>query len=546
MSAIRTILRLWRPQSPYLALGALISLAALLAGLALMANAGRYLAVAIAGGLLLVSAALQASGAARVVLRYAERVVGHDAMFRALARIRVWLFNGLARSAAGGLGLRHAGDALARLVNDVEALDGLYLRILIPVLGAIMLLPILGVMLWHETPIAALLVLPIFIFTAFYLPYRAARLATANTRRTAEAMSTLRRFTLDAFGGLREVRIFAAEGRMLAKIQAGEAAYLGAQRELARQSSRLNSLGFLAGQGAILLALLLALGPARVSPVLAIVTVLALGFAFEAVGVLPRAGILFGQAEVAAPRVVEAATAPPPVPDPQNPAPLPPGNAVAFEHVSFRYSPDLPYVFENLSLQLPSNTHTAILGPSGAGKSTIASLLLKLHAPSSGRIRLGGVDISALPAEALRSRIAYLSQSTHLFADTIRNNLKLGDPAADDARLWEALAAAQLTETVHQLPDGLNTWLGEGGSTLSGGQGRRLALARVLLSPAPVLILDEPCAGLDLATEIEFLRTLNTATKNRTVLLIVHRLTGAEQLDRIWRLANGTLMAATA
>ena len=545
MSPIRKILFLWRAEAARLAFGALLALAALAAGAALSANAGRYIGIAVTGGVLLLPVALQATGAARVFLRYAERVIAHDAMFRALARIRIWFFNGLAHSAAGGLGLRRAGDVLARLVNDVDALDGLYLRILVPGLGALLLLPILAVALWHETIWAVFLILPIYIFSAFVLPVSAARLAGGSMRQTAEAMSGLRSAALDALTGRREVKIFAAEGRMLAKIQSHEAAFLGAQRELARSFSRLNSTGFLAAQIATLLAILLALTVSGCPPVAAVIAVLVLSFAFETAAILPRAGILFGQAEAAAGRVVEAAEGEPQVPDPPVPAPLPASNAVAFEHVGFRYAENLPYVFQNLSLQLPSNTHTAILGPSGAGKSTIAALLLKLNAPTSGRIRLGPTDIAALPAEALRSRIAYLSQSTHLFADTIRNNLRLGDPTADDPRLWEALAAAQLTETIHALPDGLNTWLGESGNTLSGGQARRLALARTLLSPAPILVLDEPCAGLDTATEIEFLKTLNAATKNRTVLLIVHRLNGAEQLDRIWRLANGSLMAAT-
>jgi ATP-binding cassette, subfamily C, bacterial CydC len=260
---------------------------------------------------------------------------------------------------------------------------------------------------------------------------------------------------------------------------------------------------------------------------------------------LPRAGLLYGQAAAAAARVVSAAESGPPVADPAHPAPMPAGSAIAFEHVSFRYAPDLPFVFQNLSLQLPAGLRTAILGPSGAGKSTIATLLLKLAAPESGQIRLGTVDLAALPAEAVRHRIAYLSQATHLFADTIRNNLLLGDPSANDAKLWAALDAAQLAEVVDALPEGLDTWLGEGGQNLSGGQGRRLALARTLLSDAPILVLDEPCAGLDGATELDFLKMLNTATKGRTVLLILHRLTGAEQLDRIWRLTGGTLMAAT-
>jgi ATP-binding cassette subfamily C protein CydC len=545
MSPIRRILSLWRGHFAYLGLGALLALAALAAGIGLMANAGRFIAVAVTGGILLVPIILQATGTARVLLRYTERVVSHDAMFRALTSIRIWFFSGLAHSAAGGLGFRKAGDVLARLVNDVEALDGLYLRIIVPGLGAVLLLPLLAVFLCRESIWAAILILPIFAFIAFILPLRAARLAASNTGQTGIAMSALRSAALDALTGLREVKIFAAEGRMLAQIQSQEAAYLAAQRDFSRQSSRLNTTSFLAAQAATLLAILLALIITGASPLAAVIAVFVLIAAFEATAGLPRAGILFGQAQDAAARVVAAATTAPRVPDPATPAALPSSNALAFEHVSFRYADNLPYVFENLSLQLPSNTHTAILGPSGAGKSTIAALLLKLVAPDAGRIRLGPTDIAALPAEALRSRIAYLSQSTHLFADTIRNNLRLGDPTADDARLWEALAAAQLTETIHALPDGLNTWLGESGNTLSGGQARRLALARTLLSPAPILILDEPCAGLDYATEIEFLKTLNNATKNRTILLIVHRLTGVEQLDRIWRLANGTLMAAT-
>jgi ATP-binding cassette subfamily C protein CydC len=337
--------------------------------------------------------------------------------------------------------------------------------------------------------------------------------------------------------------MFAAEGRMLAAVQAREAALRAAQREIAIDSARLNAVGFLCAQGAVLLVILA--GFAGHAPVPVLVAVFVLIAAFEAVAGLPRAGLLFGQAEAAAARVVSAAEAPPPVPDPLAPKPMPAGNAIAFEHVSFRYAEPLPFVFEDLSLQLPAGSRTAILGPSGAGKSTIAALLLKLVAPVGGVIRLGGVDLAALPAEAVRARIAYLSQATHLFADTIRNNLLLGDPAADDARLWAALDAAQIAETIRALPEGLNSWLGEGGSTLSGGQGRRLALARTLLSAAPILLLDEPCAGLDAATEAAFMKTLNSAATGRTVVMIVHRLTGAEQLDRIWRLTGGTLMAAT-
>jgi ATP-binding cassette, subfamily C, bacterial CydC len=146
----------------------------------------------------------------------------------------------------------------------------------------------------------------------------------------------------------------------------------------------------------------------------------------------------------------------------------------------------------------------------------------------------------------VRARIGWLGQATHLFDDTIRANLRLGRPEADDAALWVALDAARIGDVVRALPDGLDSWVGEGGARFSGGQGRRLALARVLLSQAPVLILDEPCSGLDAETERAFLTTLNEVAGGRTVLLIAHRLTGVEQLDRIWRLSGGHAVAAAA
>ncbi len=201
-------------------------------------------------------------------------------------------------------------------------------------------------------------------------------------------------------------------------------------------------------------------------------------------------------------------------------------------------------MFDGLTLDIPQGSRVAILGPSGAGKSTIAALALKLAAPQQGRVLLGGIDIADLAAADLRRRIGWLAQATHLFDDTIRANLRLARPDADDAALWAALDAAQIGEVVRALPDQLDTWVGEGGARFSGGQGRRLALARALLTEAPVLILDEPCAGLDGETERAFLATLNEVAPGRTVVLIMHRLTGVERLDRIWRLSGGRAVAA--
>jgi ATP-binding cassette, subfamily C, bacterial CydC len=542
MTDVLRILGLWRGRTFWLATGVLMSLGALAAGVAMMAVGGALVATALVAGMLAAPLALRGLGTARVVLRYAERLVTHAATFRALADLRVWFFRSLARNSAGGLGFRQAGDVLARLVGDIEALDGIYLRILVPLAGAVFLLPVLVAVIGMRSALLASMIGVLFAVAAFALPWVGARMAARAGRALADAAGALRIAALDALTGLREVRAFGAEGRMLASVQAREAAMLANQHELASRTALANAAAFLCGQMAILAVLIVA----GADPVAAVAAAFLVVAAFEAVAGLPRAGVLGGHAAAAAHRVLEAADAPVPVPDPLRAGASPSGFALRFEGVHFRWLADRPPVFDGLTLDVPQGARVALLGPSGAGKSSLAALALKVAAPQEGRVLLGGVDISALAAADVRSRIGWLAQATHLFDDTIRANLALARPDADEAALWAALDAARIGEMVRALPDGLDTWVGEGGARFSGGQGRRLALARALLSPAPILILDEPCAGLDGESERAFLATLNKVAEGRSVILITHRLTGVERLDRIWRLSAGKAIAAAA
>ena len=327
---------------------------------------------------------------------------------------------------------------------------------------------------------------------------------------------------------------------MLALVQAREAALLAAQHDNASRSALAGAAALLCGQAAIFAVLLQAGAHPAAAVAIAFLTVAA----FEAIGGLPRAGALAGYAAVAAARVLDAAEGPVPLADPVQPAPLPRGNGLRFEAVHFAWQPDRPAVFDGLTLDIPERSRVAIIGPSGSGKSTLAALALKVVAPQRGRVLLGGTDVATLTAAEVRGRVGWLSQSTHLFDDSIRGNLLLARPDANDEALWAVLDAAHVGKTVRALPDRLDTWVGEAGTRFSGGQGRRLALARALLSPAPVLVLDEPCAGLDAETEREFFATLNETAADRTIILIVHRLTGSERLDRIWRLSAGRAVAA--
>lgn len=548
LGALLPVMALWRGYAGWLLAGLLASLLTVAAGVALATAAGglalRPVTETGAAGLaalLFLPGVVRGLGVARVVLRYGERMLTHAATFRALAGLRVWLFRGLARTSSGGLGFMRSGDALGRVVGDVEALDGLYLRLVVPGVAAVLLLPVLVGVLALGHGVAALLVGGLFVLSAVILPWAAARLTLNAGGRLAEISAGLRSAALDAIDGVREVRAYGAEGRMLAAIQAREAALFQAQRQVSRRASWAQAAAFLCGQAALLVVLL---SPGATTGMTVVGLFLTLA-AFEVVGAMPRAGALAGHAAAAAARITAAATGSG-TGEPTEPAPLPSGTSLRFEGVGFRWRPDRPAVMDGLTLDIPAGSRVAILGPSGSGKSTLAALALKVAAPQAGRVLLGGVDVARLRAEDVRSRIAWLSQETHLFSDTVRANLALAREDATDAELWAALDRAGIAEMVRGFPDGLDSWIGEGGLQVSGGQGRRLALARALLSQAPVLILDEPATGLDFAAERAFFLTLNDVAAGRTVILIVHRLIGVERLDRIFRLSAGRAVAAAA
>ncbi len=548
MRALLPILALWRGHAGWLLAGLAVSLLTVAAGVALATAAGGLALHPVSGeavglaAVLLLPGVVRGLGVARVVLRYGERMLTHTATFRVLAALRVWLFRGLAMRSSGGLGFMRSGDALGRLVGDVEALDGLYSRIIVPGLAAILLLPVLVGFLARAHGGAAVLVGGLFLLSAIVLPWIAAQSTLEAGGSLAVASAGLRSAALDALDGMREVRAYGAEGRMLASIQAREAVLFQAQRVVAHRASWAQAGAFVCSQAA-LLAVLLSPGVAPAAMITGLFLTLA---AFEVVGGMPRAGALAGHAAGAAARITTAATGPVSGVDPANALPLPSGTSLRFEAVSFRWRPDRPAVLDGLTLDIPAGGRIALLGPSGSGKSTLAALALKVVEPQAGRVLLGGVDVARLRAGDVRSRIAWLSQDTHLFSDTIRANLALAREDASDADYWAALDRAGIADMVRVFPDGLDSWIGEGGLQVSGGQGRRLALARALLSQAPILILDEPATGLDAATERAFLATLNDVALGRTVILIVHRLVGVERLDRIFRLSAGRAVAAAA
>lgn len=544
---------LWRARGSWLLIGLGIGVASALAAVALLALAGLGVAAGVAaGGGALAIFLLRPLMLARPALRWAERMASHEATFRALADTRIWFFRRLAERLPGGLGHTSAGDVRGRMIADIEALDGLYLRAVLPAVAAAAVVAAVALLLGAEPGLAALVAVP--LGAALLLPFWLARQARAPAIAVASARGEVNRAALDPLLGLAETLSNQAEGAAAARLAQATAAMHAAEARLARRGAIGGAAGFLLAQLAMLGALGWALANAANGGLagttgagLAVLALFMALAATEMLGLVPRAGTALAAAGAAARRLFTLADTPAPVAEPAmsaaGPAARPAGHAVRFEGVAFAWAPDRP-VFTGLDLEWREGERLALLGPSGAGKSSIAALLLKLAAPQGGRITLGGVDLAQLPAADVRQTIACLSQDARIFDATIAENLRIAAPAAPDAALWRVLAQVGLAELVRALPQGLDTPCGEGGARFSGGQARRIALARALLPAAPLLVLDEPTTGLDAKTEREFLETLEVATRGRSVLLITHRLVGVEKPDRVLRLARGVALPA--
>jgi ATP-binding cassette subfamily C protein CydC len=275
----------------------------------------------------------------------------------------------------------------------------------------------------------------------------------------------------------------------------------------------------------------------------AVLAMLAFGAlaAFEVVWPLPAAFQYLSRTREASRRLMEIVTTPPAVAFPGI-STAPEGNTITFENVTFRYTPLEPNVLRSFSLKIGQGERVAVMGATGAGKSTLMHLLARFWDPAEGCIRVGNRDLRTLSEDHLRDRMAVVSQQSHLFNATIRDNLRLACPGANDDLLWAALEAARLDRFVAALPGGLETWVGESGHGLSGGEARRMAVAQAVLRDAPIWLLDEPTEGLDHTNELLLMDTLLKLTKRRTLLLITHRAVGLDRLDRIAVLEGGRIV----
>ena len=538
-----------KPHSPRVMLAVLLGVATVASNIGLLATAAYVISasalVAFLGSLVIPIYLVRLFGVSRAGARYAERLVSHDLTFKLLADFRSWFYTRLEPLAPARLLRYRTGDLLSRIVGDVEELQNVYLRVVAPVAVASVTSLLTFALLYSFGPPLAFASLGFMLAAGIGVPLLARRMARGLGRKQLELRGELNARIVDcvqgaqdllAFGGARDhERAIATLNRRLGRLQGRMAFITGLQDAVGDLLMNLAMLSVL------VLAIPLVSGGEVRGVYLAFLVLVVLG-SFEAVQPLGTAFQFLGRSVGAGERLFEIVDAEPEVKDPETPLPVPQDHKLELDGVGFRYRDGDRFALEGVSLVLERGKRVAIVGPSGAGKSTLAGLVLRFWDPTEGKISIGDRDVRGYAQDDVRALIGVVSQDTHVFNDTLRANLLLARPEATDDDLRNVLARAQLDELVEHLPRGLGSPLGEQGLKLSGGERQRLSVARALLKNTPLLVLDEPTANLDPATERELLDAVYRSMQDRATLVITHRLVRMEEMDEIVVLDAGKVV----
>lgn len=543
MRELLPFLRDLRAERGRLALGTLLLSVSLLAAIGLLGLSGWLITAAAVAGITGVSLELyRPSGGirffaiVRTVSRYFERLVHHDAVLRTLARLRGQLFRALAPLPLPRLGRMRRSEMLNRMTADVEALDSLYLRIIGPTLAAVVTVLITVIVLVWLTGPVGWSVGVVLMLGGVILPLLAWRLGSPPGEQIDRHLPALRGAGVDAVLGLAELRAYSAVERHERVLMRAAEGLAAARARAMRLSGLSEGLTGLLSHAALFIALFVGVQQYQAgqisAPLLVFAALAALG-AGEALSALPGAWQQLERTRAAARRLLEydGGSASGSAPQGRDEAvTVTAGNTVVagkaqplvLQGVTFRHTRYAEPLFEQADFSVAAGEVVVVYGPSGSGKSTLLDLLAGFLEAEAGSVALGDEEVYNWPEEERFRCLTYMAQQTDLFADTVAANLRIAAPLASDEQLWQALYTAALDDLIASTANGLEEWVGEAGSRFSGGEARRLALARVILTEAPVVLLDEPFRGLDADTARIVRDRLEPWLGGRTVLIVSH------------------------
>lgn len=544
-------LKLYRKHWFGLTLGMLLGLTTLLSALSLLTLSGWFIAASAVAGLtiaretfnyMLPGAGVRGFSMARTAGRWGERVVSHNATFKLLADLRLFFFRKLTPLIPGRQANLRDADLLNRLVADVDAMDHVYLRLVSPlVIGVIALLAITGFLAWFDLVIGLTLGF-ILLALMFTLPVIFYRLGKTNGEALTYAKANYRIKLLDWIQGHAELLLFNAEDRYREQAVAEQDALLAAQRKMASLTGLANAILMASTGWTLVLITWIAadgIGGAAPDPFVAMVAFTTMA-SFEIM--MPVAGAFqyLGQTLTSARRLNEIIEATPDTLFDPNGHQAQVNGDISIRNISYAYYGSDEPVLKDVSLELKQGEKLALLGRTGCGKSTLLQLLTRNWDPQQGDISIDGIALPAWHEDSLRQAITVVSQRVDVFNGSLRENLVLAKPDGSDDEFRDALAKVGLEALLEG--KGLDTWLGEGGRQISGGERRRIGIARALLHDAPILLMDEPTEGLDRRTEQQIIKLLLDHAKDKTVLFITHRLVGLDQMDQICLMDEGEII----
>ncbi|BAX53627.1 TPA: heme ABC transporter ATP-binding protein/permease CydC [Photobacterium damselae] len=544
-------LKMYRKHWFGLTLGMILGLATILAAISLLTLSGWFIAASAVAGLtiaretfnyMLPGAGVRGFSMARTAGRWGERVVSHNATFKLLADLRIFFFRKLTPLIPGRQTNLRDADLLNRLVADVDAMDHVYLRLVSPlIVGVLSLVAVTVFLSWFDLTIgltlgAILLALMLLLPVIFY------RLGKRNGEALTYSKANYRITLLDWIQGQAELLLFNAEERYRVQAESEQQSLLTAQRKMANLTGVANAILMAATGWTLVLITWIAADGVGGNPPDPFVAMVAFATMASFELMMPVAGAFqyLGQTLTSARRLNEIIEAKPDTPfDPNGYQAKAQGN-IAIENISYTYYGSEQPVLKQVNLSLKQGEKLAILGRTGCGKSTLLQLLTRNWDPQQGQISLDGIPLPQWQEGALRSAMTVVSQRVDVFNGSLRENLLLAKPQASDAECVQALEQVGLTTLLDG--QGLDTWLGEGGRQISGGERRRLGIARALLHDAPILLMDEPTEGLDRKTEQQILELLLEHAKDKTVIFITHRLIGLDEMDQICLMDEGRII----